>query len=388
MTKRRGRGEGGLHWDEKRQRWIASVTIGYTPAGKRIVRKASDKSKTKARDKLRKKLREYEDGVTPGPDNYTVADAVDYWLRNGLRGRSEKTVEMNTTYANNHVIPDLGARKLRDLTAEDVDKWLADKASDLSTRSLQIIHSILRRSVRSAMARDKVRRNVVDLCEVPEGRAGRPSKSLTLDQAEAVLTAAEGAALHAYVVMSVLIGARTEELRALTWSHVDLEGRPDENPPVPPSVAVWRSVRKKGDTKTRRSRRTLAMPMRCVEALRAHKARQDVIREKAGESWQDTGLVFATRTGTALSAANVRRDVRKIFDRAGLNGAEWTPREMRHSFVSLLSDSGVPIEHIARLVGHRGTAVTETVYRLQIRPVIQEGAMAMDRIFPANAEEP
>jgi len=40
MTKRRGRGEGGLHWDEARQRWIASVTVGYSAAGKRIVRKA------------------------------------------------------------------------------------------------------------------------------------------------------------------------------------------------------------------------------------------------------------------------------------------------------------------------------------------------------------
>jgi hypothetical protein len=43
----------------------------------------------------------------------------------------------------------------------------------------------------------------------------------------------------------------------------------------------------------------------------------------------------------------------------------------------------VPIEQIARLVGHSGTAVTETVCRKQIRPVITEGADTMDRIFPA-----
>jgi integrase len=68
--------------------------------------------------------------------------------------------------------------------------------------------------------------------------------------------------------------------------------------------------------------------------------------------------------------------------RAGLDGADWTPREMRHSFVSLLSDSGVPIENIARLVGHAGgSEVTETVYRHQIRPVLLDGAEVMDRIF-------
>jgi hypothetical protein len=49
-----------------------------------------------------------------------------------------------------------------------------------------------------------------------------------------------------------------------------------------------------------------------------------------------------------------------------------------------MSDAGVPVEHLARLVGHSGTATTETVYRKQIRPVLVEGADAMDRIFPAT----
>jgi integrase len=110
------------------------------------------------------------------------------------------------------------------------------------------------------MARDKVMRNVVSLCSVPYGLDGRPSKSLTFDQAKALLAAAERSALHAYVVRSLLTGARTEELRALTWAHVDLEGRPDIDPPIPPSVHVWRSVSVDGDTKTRKSRRSLALP--------------------------------------------------------------------------------------------------------------------------------
>ena len=51
--------------------------------------------------------------------------------------------------------------------------------------------------------------------------------------------------------------------------------------------------------------------------------------------------------------------------------------------MSLLSDSGIPLEEISRLVGHKSTAVTELVYRKQIRPVLQSGAVAMDRIFDA-----
>jgi hypothetical protein len=60
----------------------------------------------------------------------------------------------------------------------------------------------------------------------------------------------------------------------------------------------------------------------------------------------------------------------------------------RHSFVSLLSDAGVPLENISRLVGHRTTTVTETVYRHELRPVIEDGASAIDRIFPAASPRP
>jgi integrase len=149
-------------------------------------------------------------------------------------------------------------------------------------------------------------------------------------------------------------------------------------------MMVWRSVRAGGDTKTRKSRRTLALA-RCVEALRAQRVRQDAARRLAGPRWKEYDLVFASEVGSPLDAANVRRAFRRIAAAAKLPAADWTPRELRHSFVSLLSDGGMPIEQISRLVGHSGTTVTELVYRKQIRPVVEDGATAMDLIFPAQS---
>ncbi|WP_163547795.1 tyrosine-type recombinase/integrase [Candidatus Frankia nodulisporulans] len=377
-AKRRSRGDGGLHWDEQRQRWIASVTVGYTPSGRRIVKKASGRTKTAAKDKLKEILRDHEDGFAIAPHNYTVKQAVADWLEFGLIGRDPNTITTLTILANEHVIPALGARKLRELSADDVDRWLAEKSRSLSTRTLRDIRAILRRAVSRAQARDKVKRNVVLLAGLPKGQPGRPSKALTLDQAEALLTAAEGTSMYAYIVLSLLLGARTEELRALTWDHVDIDGKPDATPPIPPHIMVWRSVRTHGDTKTRKSRRTLALPQRCVDALTLHRKQRD----------EAVSLVFASAAGTALDAANVRRAFRRVAAKAGLVAKEWTPRELRHSFVSLLSDDGVPLEQISRLVGHSGTAVTEAVYRKQIRPVIDQGTTAMDRIFPSAPLRP
>jgi site-specific recombinase XerD len=117
---------------------------------------------------------------------------------------------------------------------------------------------------------------------------------------------------------------------------------------------------------------------RCVEAL---SALWDERNCGHSESAACDCLVFTTADRKPLNDRRVRYDFRKIAGAAGLVANDWTPREMRHSFVSLLSDDGMPIEQIARLVGHTSTAVTETVYRHQIRPVIVEGAGVMDRIF-------
>lgn len=382
MTKREY-GDGSLFWSKSRKRWVVTVTVGYDGRGKRIVRKASARTKTDAKTRLRELLQERDDGTALlGAHNYTVGQAVDDWLEHGLGDVAESTAMKYRNIADTRITPYLGKRKLKDLTARDVDQWVAELSKEISTEPLRRIHGCLNRAVRRAMARDLVKRNVVELVKVPSGRKGRPSKSLTPELVDQVLTLTEGDPLHAYIVVSLLTGGRTEELRALKWEHVHLEPTTVGSRTLPPHLEVWRSVRASGDTKTRKSRRTLALPARCIDVLRRHREEQDEVRRFAGSKWHDLDLVFTTLIGTPLDSANVRRDFRLALRRVpGINPADWTPRELRHSFVSILSDAGVPLEEISRLVGHSGTAVTELVYRHQLRPVIQTGATVMDQLF-------
>jgi len=169
---------------------------------------------------------------------------------------------------------------------------------------------------------------VAALIKAPAGRAGRPSKSLTLNQAQELLQAAVGSRFCAYVVLSATTGLRTEELRAL-HEHLD---------------------------------------------------RQAEDRLLAGALREDRELVFASAVGTPLDRHNVLREFRKITQAAGL-GTGRVPREMRHTFVSLLSSNGTALEDIADLVGHRGTATTGTFYRKVIVPELRHGAEVIDQLF-------
>ena len=393
MSTRRGWREDGVFFehnspcrDSERHRhcdgrWRGVISLGFDTDGKRIRRKVSGKTKAIVQDRLKALHADVETGVRAQP-NYTVRRAAEDWLAQGLHGRSPKTIKKNENVLT-PILATIGGRRLRELAADDVHQALAAMALRYSSAAVVMGHNALTRTIRHAEARDLVGRNVAVLVDTPKGQAGRPSRSLTLEQASALLAAVEGTRMHAYISLCLATGIRTEEARALRWEHVDF-GDPAATPPVAASAAVWRSVRSHGDTKTEKSRRTLGLPQMAVDALRANKDRQ--IREQlaAGAQWSDHDLVFATRTGGALDAANVRREF-KAACRAAKIGERWTPRELRHSFVSLMSSSGVPVEEIARLAGHSNTRTTEVVYRRELRPVLTTGAEAMDRLFPSSS---
>ncbi len=390
VMSKRGFGEDGIYFDHLaecqdhlhhkscRGRWRGAISLGYGLDGKRLRRKVSGATKQEVRDKLKKLHEELDDGLRSSA-RYTVAQAIADWLREGLDGRSAGTVELNKNLLG-PVSDAIGHITLKTLTSSHVREALSRIAATRSTRTVVLTHNALDRVIRHAEANDLVRRNVVSFIRPPRGQDGRPSKSLTPGQAAALLEAAGKSTIGCYTVLCLTVGLRTEEARALTWDHVDLDGDANASPPLPPRVEVWRSVRERGDTKTQKSRRTLQLPEIAADALRSHKGRQAAKRLLAGVFWQDTGLVFCTSAGTPLAAGNIRRSFKKLTQAAGL-GADWTPRELRTSFVSLMSNSGTSVEEIARIVGHSSSRTTETVYRQELRPVITTGAETMDKIF-------
>ena len=336
-ARRRGYGEDSIYFDAANNRWTGAVSLGFGPDGKRrIRRKVTGRTRTEVKGKLKDLRRELDSGIRSSP-SYTMALCIEDWLSQGLTNKSPSTAA-NYRHLADHAVSKLGAIKLRELAAKDVQMALADLSGSLSTRSLRLVHRILARAIRHAQAADLVSRNVASLVAAPVGKRGRPSRSLTLDQTAAVLAAAEGSSLHAYVVLSLLAGLRTEELRSLLWTDVDLDAG---------TVAVYRSVRASGDTKTPKSRRVLKLPVKAADALRDQRIQQAAARLKAGLLWQDHGLVFASAVGTALDAAARRhrvcdRDPHRARRAGSSGGAVLRHRGIRDRAVPGGCTAGVP----------------------------------------------
>ena len=104
-----------------------------------------------------------------------------------------------------------------------------------------------------------------------------------------------------------------------------------------------------GEPKTKKSRRTVRLTPRAVEALKSHRARQAEEKLKAGSLYKDNGLVFAGEGGGLINPSNLRQRSLPLLERAGLAGI--TFHDLRHTYASLLFQRNVHPKFVQELLG-------------------------------------
>lgn len=387
MAKRRGHGEGSIFFQKSRNRWVGSVDLGDDGSGKR--RRASVTGQTKAavKTKLRAIQHQAETGLPVTDGSLTFGRYLDRWLAEVLPARakvkSSNTIDNYRWAVERHLKPTLGAKRLRALSPEDIEGLLRQLAeTGMARNSVMRVRSVAVMTLKHAQRRDLVARNSAELAEMPAGaRAPEEGRSLTVEQAARLLAVAEGDPLGPLVVSGLMLGLRPCELCGLRWCDVDLEGR----------VLHVRQSRKRergpdgrevlrfGEPKTAKSRRSLTMPAPVVVALQRQRALQARERLVVGAAWQDHDLVFANSVGAPIDPSNLRRVFARLTERAGLG--PWHPNELRHSACSLLSAAGVPLEHVADILGHDGTRMAARFYRHAVTPAVGAAVAPMEAMF-------
>ena len=373
---RRGAGEGSIFRDPATGRWRALLDVGVDPTGRRRRRKVSGRTRAEVAAKLRALHRDVEDGISGEGRQMTVAALCEDWLRHHSGELAQNSLDVRTWVVRQHLIPGLGARRVRDLSADDVARFLQQKAgAGYARATMDKLRGTLVQALRHAERQGLVARNVATLVPTPAGPK-TVGRSLTLPQAHALLAAAQDHPLEAAILVALTCGLRPGELLALHWDDIDIDAGELR---IRQAIVRTRGKIALGPTKTPSSRRQLRLPGLTVAALAAHRVRQDDQRCALGEYWQDHGLVFPTGLGTLLDPANLRRGLRQVTERAGLG--RWHPHELRHSATSLLSAAGVPLEQVADVLGHTSTRVTSSTYRHPTTPTVEAAAAPMDRLF-------
>jgi hypothetical protein len=168
--RRRDRGDDGIWWDKANKCYVGAISLGYKSGGKRNRNRPTVRGRTKAEVKI--KLDKLHEEVAAGirtPTTYTIEQCVTDWFDS--IERDPHTMATITGQAKNWIYPRIGSTKLKDFTATDADKFFAVLAKALGKRSLVMIKSTLRRSIRRAQVHDLIGKNVIELIDLPAGQA-------------------------------------------------------------------------------------------------------------------------------------------------------------------------------------------------------------------------
>ena len=370
---KKANGEGSIYQRKEDKKWVASVTLNN---GKRKV--FYGKTCKEAHDKLQKALQEQKQGKLGATQTQTVEQYLAYWLMIHKKNVRPRTHERYEEIVRLHLVPTLGKIRLDKLTPHHLEMLYTNKLeSGLSGTTVAAIHNFLHTALDGAVRQETLSRNVCDLVSPPREHH-EEIKPLNPEQIYKLLEAAKGHTNEALFILALATGMRRGELLGLKWQDIDFDKnilhvrRTLSRVPTKMVEEVGASYIET-ETKTKRSRRSIVLTGFAVEALKRHRSKQLVLKQKAGTFWQEHDYVFCSPTGTYLGPGhNALVQLKKLLEKAGLPDIRF--HDLRHSAATMLLMMDVHPKIVQEILGHSEISMTMDIYS-HVLPTMQRDAM-------------
>jgi integrase len=304
-------------------------------------------------------------GSLQAPSQLSVGDYLESWIESleydvRMGNLRPGTAHHYAIDMRAKVIPRIGQIALTDLTSKMLRRLYSDlldsggrSGKPLSGKSVRNVGTILRRALRDAVADDLLKSNPADGVKLP--KVGKSKiQTWTPEQTRHAL---DGLAepLRSMVHLTATTGMRRSEVLGLRWSSVDFEAHALD---VTATLVLVGTVPTFSElTKTKSSRRRIALDPATVETLKAHRVVQLKHRLAAGELWTDPhGLVFTDEIGDYFSPSRYTRMFQSEAQRLGLPPIG--VHGLRHSLATTALADGVPVKVVADRLGHSSVATT------------------------------
>lgn len=339
---------------------------------RRQVKRGGHATEKEAQKALTAAVARVDRGVHVDRTKLSVATWLEQWLEGKVNLRPATRLYYRTV-VDGYLIPYIGHLRLSDLRADDVERMFSkirkspDRRGNPASAALVLrVRATLRASLNTAVRRQLIFRNPVDLVEVEAHR--RPEVKVwdgptTGRFLHATADTWQGPLWH----LIASFGLRRGEAAGLTWAHVDLEAG---------TARILRARTQvggkvyEGGPKTARGDRTLSLDSGTIAVLRAYRAAQRAKRLALGPAWVDSGLVFTMEDGRPIQPQLITR----WFAAACKDGSLPHIRlhDLRHTSAALGEAAGESLLEVSRRLGHSNIAITADTYG----HIFQAGALA------------
>jgi integrase len=363
--------------------WRLKFDLGGTDplTGKRLTQFATVRgTKKQAEAELNKRLNQIEEGTFVERTAATLADYARHWLTAIAPAKaSAKTLERYGEIVEQHIIPKLGRVALQKLDGSKIDEFYAhlrtagrrDGKGGLAPQTVQHVHRLLSQILSSAVKARKLRQSPMDAVQTTPKVRREEIQVLDDNELASLLRHLKGRAIYMPVLMAASTGMRRGEVLALRWKDIDLDRASLQVAQVVEQTKAGLSIK---EPKTDRSRRTIALPARLIPELRRHRKEQAELRLKLGLGKDERDLAFSTWDGQMRSPRPFSKEFAREAAAAGV--AHVTFHGLRHTHITHLLRSGVPVHVVSARAGHANPSVTLNIYAHML-PGQQEGAAAV-----------
>jgi integrase len=410
VSDKRGNGRGSINdYKNNRFRWR------FRDADGKMLASGITDTKEQAENALTQAKSDNLRGILASSDQVTLSEYADRWLKQiDVREVTRDTYKHEL----NLVMPMLGKKRLKDLKPTDIknaltklantsakrrkDGKLIETGKPLSSRTVSHARGRLKTLLREAVTDQIIYVSPAEAVKpIKKHRTERPHMALDFDQVARLhelgtaLFQAGVCRLWVAVFTGVSIGLRRSEVMGLRWQDIDLEKSLIQ---IRHTATVTKGLPTRAElTKTSHSKRDILIPPSLKAALEEHRQMQLKERETAEDAWQNTGAVFATKTGEWVHPDNFERAVSdiekwsswnfynepdkrgvarghrmfKATERKGIEALiqdgkplpHLTPHDLRHTAGTLMLRKGVPVEVVSKTLGHASISITYDVYR-------------------------
>lgn len=361
---RRGNGEGSIY-RRKDGLWVSQYSV-QTGLGKKT-KYIYGKTRKEVATKLTTAIAERDAGVVFDSGSLRVGNYLDRWLDSVRDTVKDRTWQRHEEVMRLHLKPPLGKVRLDRLNAVQIQSlYRAKLNSGLSSRTVQIIHTTLRKALKQAVRWQLVPHNVAETVDPPRSPK-KEIRPLSNEQVKVLLEAAEETKLYALYILAVTTGMRQGELLALRWNDLDF---------VTESLQIRRTIfgGKISAPKTSNSKRSIRLTQPAIQALQRH--------QRQGE-W-----IFSTRVGTPISCHNLHnRCWKPLLQKAGLP-LDTRFHDLRHTFATLLLTKGVHPKIVQEMLGHSTISITLDTYSHVLPNMQKEAVRAMEDVIGEEDDTP
>ncbi len=379
---KRANGEGSIR-QRRSSLWEARYTIGVNENGKPIRRSVYGKTQAEVRQKLNAVVNDIDNGVYIAPDEMTVAEWFDIWLKDYNGSVKDSTRSQYSYQGRCHIKPAIGNKKLQKITAPALQRFINDCYDDgngLSPKSCRNLHGVLHKLFNQAVLCGYIKHNPVSAVQLPRVEK-KEMHILSGDNLKAFFAEIKGKAYENLFFCDVFTGLRESEIIGLTWDCVDFD-----KGIITIDKQFKRERQSQGgnqyrfDTLKNGKTRIISPAPAVFDCLKRERAEQAKNRLKYGSSYNNEhNLVFTNEVGGHLSPVTVYGCFKRRVDAIGCPEVRF--HDLRHSYATISIQNGDDIKTVSESLGHATVAFTLDVYGHVTDQMKQDSADRMQKFI-------